>query len=836
MADQNRPWTWPVPESSKRIKDNTSRQDAFERASGQAVYTRDVVLPGMLYAKTLTSPYAHAKIKNIDTGEAEKIIGVRDILRFDDPDIAGNRGVGADTGAMYSILALPGISDFYQHPMGVAVVADSEEVCDCALRAIKIEWEEQPFILDMEDSARPDAQRIMPEAQPMGFGFGFGMSDKESKQSPNMVMTEKREIGDVERGFSEADKIIEYTVKRAMNSPAGVEAMVCVAQWRDDFLDLWVHHQANPQRNLTTPGMSMGGPSAGMPFFGGGLGQAAPMPDKASTHWSKITVKFPYQGSWFGGLSWLAYSDLFIKLAVILAKRAGGRAVKLLYDESSFYCGGDEAGTYICKVGAKKDGTITAYHWHMVGVRNPAVDKTPECTKIPNIKGTQSWSFTNMGHQACFRHGAASCVPHNVMFDMVAAELGLDPTEVALKNDGCNGHDWEWVTKYQKENGFPQRHSLKEVIEIGKKAIEWDKKWHAPGSRQLKNGRMHGMGFTSINVWHWGRGAMSFVSNSFACLIMKDGKVTIVGLRCNMGTDTESGYRHCVAAELGLNYEDVLIQQQSSDNSAYSLAQPAGSTGTVNATFQLVIAARELKQKILESAGSMMGGGMPGFMFGMNGNAGSSAKKKPDDYDIRDSYVFEKANPEKRMHVSQVAGGFMQTNPIIVHPDVGSPISSMMSGAMMGGENYVMGRQAHFIEVEVDTETGMVYVTNVVCANDIGHLFNRKGAEGQQYGGAIMGLGRSATEEKIFCPETGVGLNFDHINYHFGTMNDYPVVDCHLIETHLGYGTYGAFGIGENIGAALSGITSGAIYNATKKWILDYPITPDRVLKALGRI
>jgi CO/xanthine dehydrogenase Mo-binding subunit len=188
------------------------------------------------------------------------------------------------------------------------------------------------------------------------------------------------------------------------------------------------------------------------------------------------------------------------------------------------------------------------------------------------------------------------------------------------------------------------------------------------------------------------------------------------------------------------------------------------------------------------------------------------------------------------MHINQVTGGFMQTNPMIVHPDMGSPVSSMMSGGMMGGENYVMGRQAHFIEVEVDTETGMVYVANVVCANDIGHLFNRKGAEGQQYGGAIMGLGRSATEEKIFCPETGVGLNFDHINYHLGTMNDYPVVDCHLIETHLGYGTYGAFGIGENIGAALSGITAGAIYNATGKWVLDYPITPDRVLKALGRI
>ncbi|MFC1493842.1 xanthine dehydrogenase family protein molybdopterin-binding subunit [Thermodesulfobacteriota bacterium] len=833
MADQNRPWTWDIPESSGTIKENMSRHDAFERVTGQAVYTRDVKLTGMRYAKTLTSPYAHAKIKHMDTSEAEKILGVRDIMRFDDPDISGNRGVGADTGARYSILNLPGVSDFYQHPMGVAVVADSEELCDRALRAIKIEWKEHPFILDMSESSKPGAPRIMPEAMKMG--FGFGNPNGGSNGIPNMVETGEREIGDVEKGFAEADSVIEYKINREMNSPAGVEAMVCVARWRNDYLDLWVHHQANPQRNLTSSGMTMGGP-AGMPSFMGdmsGSGQENTL--GVSTHWSKITVKFPYQGSWFGGLAWLAYSDLFIKLAVILAKRAHGRPVKLLYDESSFYCGGDEYGSYTCKVGAKKDGTITAYHWHMLGVRNPAIDKTFECTRIPNIKGSQTWAFTNRGHQACFRHGAASCVPHNVMFDMVAGKFGIDPTEVALINDGCEGHDWNHITQYQKENGFPRRHSLREVIETGKKAIDWDRKWHAPGAKQLKNGRMHGMGFTSINVWHWGRGTMSMVSNSYACLMLQDGKVTIIGLRCNMGTDTESGYRHCVAAELGMKYEDVLIQEQHSDNSAFCLAQPAGSTGTVNATVQLVTAARELKQKILEAAGSPMGGPIPGFMFGTNGGPRSSLSSDPADYDIRGSYVFEKAKPEDRRHVSQVVGGFMQSNPIIVHPEAGSPMS-MMSGGMMGGETYVMGRQAHFIEVEVDTETGMVFVTNVVCANDIGHLFNRKGAEGQQYGGAIMGLGRSATEEKIFCPETGVGLNFDHINYHLGTMNDYPIVDCHLVETHLGYGTYGAFGIGENIGAALSGITAGAIYNATGKWVLDYPITPDKVLKTLGKI
>jgi len=99
-----------------------------------------------------------------------------------------------------------------------------------------------------------------------------------------------------------------------------------------------------------------------------------------------------------------------------------------------------------------------------------------------------------------------------------------------------------------------------------------------------------------------------------------------------------------------------------------------------------------------------------------------------------------------------------------------------------------------------------------------------------------MGIGKSATEEKVYCPRTGVGLNYDHINYHIGTMNDYPVVQCILNESHLGYGPYGSNGIGENIGAAMAGITSGAIYNAIGKWILEYPITPDKVLKALGTI
>jgi CO/xanthine dehydrogenase Mo-binding subunit len=834
MPDNNQPWTWKPPESTENIKKTMTRHDAYDRVSGQAAFTRDIDLPGMLYAKTLTSPYAHAKILSMDISKAEALIGVRDVLKFDDPDIAKEGGAGSDNNAAYSIQTLPGTGDSYQHPVGVAVVADSEDVCDRALRLIDIKWEERPFVLDMEDAAKPDAPKIMTEVRRMGFmGFRGGSN---ASNAPNVITAEQNEVGDVEKGFAEADKTIEYTIKRAMNSSAGVEAMACVAQWRGDYLDLWVHHQANPLGNLSSREMGGFGGGRGMGMFGpGGMGGS-----QGFAHSSKIKITFPYQGSWFGGLSWLAYSDLFIRLAVILARRAKGAPVKLLYDESSFYCGGDEAGSYKCKVGAKRDGTITAYHWHMQGARNPAVDKTYECTKIQNIRGTQVWPFTNRGYQACFRHGAASCVPHNVMFDRVSAEFGLDPTEVALKNDGCQGKDWAFVTQYQKENGFPQRHSLKEVIALGKRAIDWDRKWHPPGAKKLDNGRMHGMGFTSVNEWSWG--GMPFPSHG--CLILQDGKVTILGLRCDMGCDTESAYRGCVAAEMGLKYDDVLIQEHRVDNNAYSLAQPASSSATVNAMPQLIAAARELKRKILEQAAGSMLMGMPMGMGGPTGmpmNTGaqqSAASKKPEDYDIRDSMVFEKANPSSKRSISEATGGgggFMgSASSLTAHPEANSMM--MMPMGRMGGGMYVMARQAHFIEAEVDAETGMTCLTNVVCVNDVGHIFNRQGAEAQQYGGAVMGIGKSATEEKVYCPQTGVGLNLDHINYHIGTMNDYPVVQCHLNESHLGYTPYGACGIGENIGASMAAITSSAIYNATGKWVIDFPITPDKVLKALGKI
>jgi CO/xanthine dehydrogenase Mo-binding subunit len=131
MPEDYKPWTWKPPENASPVDRGIPRQDAHDKLSGQAVFTRDIEFPGMLYAKILTSPYAHAKIVAMDTTKAGTLAGIRDIVKFSDPDVEFENSTGGYCAAEYNILTLPRTSDFYQHPMGVVVVADSEEMIMC---------------------------------------------------------------------------------------------------------------------------------------------------------------------------------------------------------------------------------------------------------------------------------------------------------------------------------------------------------------------------------------------------------------------------------------------------------------------------------------------------------------------------------------------------------------------------------------------------------------------------------------------------------------------------------------------------------------------------------
>jgi CO/xanthine dehydrogenase Mo-binding subunit len=304
------------------------------------------------------------------------------------------------------------------------------------------------------------------------------------------------------------------------------------------------------------------------------------------------------------------------------------------------------------------------------------------------------------------------------------------------------------------------------------------------------------------------------------------------------GVDAENSYCQIAADELGMRLEDVFYNPQI--DSGFFRMTPDSSTNMSINGFAIRHAARILKQKILSAATQPIGKTQRGSF------PPAFSDVSPEDLDIRDSVIYLKADPSKKMTLAEFVGPSGGAGPLISAELIGEriPFSAPLFafGYHVQTGTYSLAqprprfcRQAHFMEVEVDTETGEVVVTRVVNVNDVGRVINRGSCEGQQYGGTYMGVGRGKSEEVVYDPVTGVMLNGNLLDYKIATMLDVGPVDTILVETGMGYGPYGVVGIGEDIATVVPALLGPAIYNAIGVWIDDFPITPDKVLTALKK-
>ncbi|MGC8773600.1 MAG: molybdopterin cofactor-binding domain-containing protein, partial [Conexivisphaera sp.] len=291
---------------------------------------------------------------------------------------------------------------------------------------------------------------------------------------------------------------------------------------------------------------------------------------------------------------------------------------------------------------------------------------------------------------------------------------------------------------------------------------------------------------------------------------LNDGTAVIKGLRNPVGNHEKSTYCQIVAEESGLRYEDVTMDHESNEA---VLETPGGSIGMARNSAIMKELGMKARQRILEVAAEHM-------------------NERPEELEVRDSVVFEKTNAGNRITVADLvsrypakfAGGVWATGETLIRATE-IPPSSM--------EVRYWGRQAAVLEVEVDPDTGKIYLKRLAIANDLGRVINPGGVAGQQYGGAYMGLGRAMTEEIIYDPVTGVKLNDNLTWYRVLTMADIFRTDTIAVETGLGYGAYGNIGIGEDPNALTRSLLRSAVYNALGVWVSEDPITPDRVLRAL---
>ena len=784
-------------------KRGVHRLDGYEKANGKAVYTIDVHLPGMLYLRFLTSPYPHAEIKKLDTSKAEALPGVRAVLRYDDPDLPREADLGGHAPSSVPVLAR--VAHFEGEEVGAAVAADSEAIAEEAIGKINVEWELRPFVLAAEDALRPESPLSHPEEYPEGNYYNQGFLDVD-------------QLGDVETGFAGADVVLEFTSRRRLHTWIGPERPCGVFTWNGSFPEVWVKQQ----RPLI-------GKRAISSWFGG-----IPM--------NKIIMHCLYQGASFGGWSQMPWNMGGHYCAALVAKRTG-RPVKWIFSRREDFYGGEmDEGIYHYKVGAKKDGTITAVSARAVlsnhvfpvfGVAKHLIENT----RIPNVYGKIEAVQVNRGINVptrCEQNSNSHTL--TVVFDRLAAALSLDPTDVALKNDGADGHDSGWLDKAKAERGFQVRDSLRECIEKGKAAIDWEKKWHLPGMMRLENGRMHGLGFTWTHEWEDSAG-----SSEIAIRIERnDGTASILGMRSDNGLNAETAYCQIVADEIGMRIEDVSYRPHS-DVGFFTMTPDSSTNMSVNG-FAVRHAARLLKRKILTAATSPSGqtqrGSFPPAFPGC----------KPEDLDIEQSVIYVKAEPSKRMPLAQFVKPAGTGGPLDYTPEFGQgaprsdftiPLFAYSWHVQEGAySNYRVRfcRQAHFMEVEVDTETGEVFVTKVVNVNDVGKVISWEGCEGQQYGGTYMGVSRGLFEEVVHDPVTGVMLNGNLLDYKIATMNDVGPITTELVETGMGYGPYGVVGIGEDVATVVPALVGPAVHNALGVWVDDFPLTPSVVLKALGKI
>ncbi|UCF92174.1 MAG: xanthine dehydrogenase family protein molybdopterin-binding subunit [Desulfobacterales bacterium] len=774
-------------------KRGVRRKDGYEKVSGEAVYTRDVTLPGMLSARVLSSPYARARIIHMDTAKAQRLPGVRAVLRFDDAEVKGRRLNGSYCGPgwiykdpapwhMKPVHYVLGDESWYEgQPMGVAVAADTEDIAIQALKLIQIEWQELPFVLDPHAALKPDAPVLRPDAH------------SNLLEDPRQLL----ELGDVAKGFQAADTIIEFKARRRPHLWAGAEMPSVLARWRGANLEMWLHQQ--------------------QPYHAKML-----LAEWLNIPMSQIAVHSPYMGCSFGGRGNPAdVSENGMNILATLLARKTRKPVKLLYDRRQTFFG--ESGdmmSAVFKVGAQKDGTITAVDIKCVFavfMCTPGIEHFIDNTRIPNLRCEALTVDVSKGPawwHRCEQLPNALCL--TLVFDHVAAALGIDPIEVALKNDGYDGRDASHLSQYKKQHGFADRDSLKECSDAGRQAIGWEEKWHPPGTKKLPNGRMHGIAFTWDHAWDDVRG-----TGSAAVMIENDGTVSIIAQQTDLGVNPWTAYGQIVADELGVPLEDINFKPFTLDH-GFALMSPDGSCNLCSNGYTVRKAARQAKKRLLELAAAKFG------------------DVKPEDLDIEERRVYVKAEPARAKTIKEVTArampsfvseGFWPEAPVIAW-------AWHCQGIF--GESIATGRprlcrQAHFMEIEVDTETGQIEIIKVVNVNDVGKAISPETVEGQMYGGTYMAVGRALTEELVWDPNTGVLLNRNLLDYKYATMNACGPIDTIYLETGLGHGPYGAVGVGEDCATVVPALISPAVYNAIGKWIDDFPITPDKVLKALGK-
>jgi xanthine dehydrogenase molybdenum-binding subunit len=737
------------------------RHDALERVTGTAMYGDDIQLPGQLYAKILRSPHAHARIRSIDASAALAMEGVRAVVTS--RDLAQVSGTDVDEEGMPVDLGfqanncLAGDKALYKGHAVAAVAANTRDIAEEAIAQIHVDYEVLEPVINGQDAMREGAPVLHND---LNVTISGANEEDVSTKFPNVAKRIEFSVGDIEKGFQEADVIVEREYRTVATHQGYIEPHSATAVWAPDgSVTIWSSSQGHFMVRDETARI------LGIPV-------------------SKVKAIPMEIGGGFGGKT-VVYLE---PVAALLSKKTG-RPVKLLMNRTEVFEGtGPTSGTINrVKIGAKNDGKITAAEAHLIyeagAFPGSAVGAAAQCIFAPyELTNAYVEGFdvvVNQPKTAAYRApGApAAAFAAETVVDEICEKLSMDPIEFRILNGSKEG------TRRITGPQFPRIGNL-ETLEATK---------NHPHYNTPLEGKYRGRGVAS-GFWFNATGPSSATAS-----VLPDGTVSLIE-----GSPDIGGSRTVVAMQLaevlGIPVENVKPSIADTDTVGYT-SVTGGSSVAFKTGWACYEAAQDIIRQMIERAAKIWGADVSAIEY-------------------RDGGIHHKSDSALKVSFAELASKLNATGgPIVGNANV-NPRGA--GGAFA----------THIVDVEVDSETGKVYILRYTAVQDAGKAIHPTYVEGQMQGGVVQGIGW-ALNEGYFFDDNGRMMNPTFLDYRMPVSLDLPMIDTVIVEVPNPTHPFGVRGVGEVPIVPPMAAIANAIYNAIGTRLLQLPMSPDRVLAAI---
>ncbi|HRI17049.1 MAG TPA: molybdopterin-dependent oxidoreductase, partial [Burkholderiaceae bacterium] len=672
-----------------------------------------------------------------------------------------------------------------------AVAADSEAIARAALALIEIDYEDLPVVADAEAALAQGAPLIHPPIAGATPGASVGLAGK----ADNVAMRFDYGHGDVAQGEAESDVVVEdaFELHYVTHCCMGVSGVIAEFDARGNLL-LYSNTQVpflHKREFAETLSIDPGRIRIIQPPIGGGFG-------------SKLDI-YPFE------------------IICVYLARATGRPVKLLFSrEEEFLASPTRQPVRLTlRSGCTKDGTLTFRSVHTLhdngaytswGATTPFVmmQTFSSLYRVPHCDYHTVAVYSNNPYAGSFRGygNLQATFAVEAQMDAMAEKIGMDPLAFRLKNAQVAGEVTGQGMVF-RSCGFQDCLKIAaERSDFVNKHAEYKAQQHAPGAIK------RGVGIASM--LHVGGGAKIYPSDGCGTILKLDdfGHVTLITGASEIGQGSETVLAQLVCEELGLAMSAVTVVNNDTDITPWDVGVHASRT-TFIAGNSAIGAARKAKAKILAAAATK---------FDIEDGA---------ELDLAGGRIVRKATGESLTDLARFLRGlhFSDRAELVMTTFYYEPPSVHQDKSFKGDVSAAYAWAAQVVEVEVDTETGVVRMLKVTAAHDVGRVLNRLGIEGQIEGGIVMGQGYALTENLVV--ESGRVKNPNFRDYKLVTAPEIPEMDITFIESMDGEGPQGAKGVGEAPAICIAAATANAIYNATGVRITSLPFTPERVYRAL---